>query len=501
MVNCCNAQYNITMGRYLILDREDKSVEQIIEALKSVDAQAQIENFPSMETFEAHTNALNPEDVAPFWVFDLMILDYSLHTPAVWPEKLAKLKSQNSKEFSYILTSYENNLTTAKNIRPLEIYNFIFKPFDSLILKESINLALKTKKKATPLEMKSQSATAFIALLKAVELQTISELGFVTLSDSQIEIGSLSKYFSTMFTYGKKQSVWAQCLVSVPHPQKPGNFINKFQFFGAEQPLLSTIRKFIAAHKTDSASSALWNFNPPKTTVPLKLALIGLDNDENKSFITEVQNRYHNLTAEIVKLDPSKKSVEKTIYDHNFCINATDIKHENFKDLFKPDCVHFWYAPYIPNEDDLKNHATEYRDIFLRPLDRSYFYKKMKIHINALSEKVPNHLLNITSREVIKVANKVKISEISELYVNLVYSRELQFKEFREFVFLSDDETQTVELPAFCHYTEKAASTGAKDDPAGFLHQFVFFGMTDYLLKQIRLWLLHNYITSNQKND
>ena len=33
------------MGRYLIVDREDKSVEQIIEALKSVDAQAQIENF------------------------------------------------------------------------------------------------------------------------------------------------------------------------------------------------------------------------------------------------------------------------------------------------------------------------------------------------------------------------------------------------------------------------------------------------------------------------
>lgn len=488
------------MGRYLIVDREDKSVEQIIEALKSVDAQAQIENFPDMEAFEAHANALSPEAVAPFWLFDLMVLDYSLHTPATWPEKLAKLKAQNSKEFSFILTSYENNLTSAKNIRPLEIYNFVFKPFDSLILKESLNLALKIKKKAAPLEMKSQSATAFIALLKAVELQTISELGFVTVSDSQIETGSISKYFSTMFTYGKKQSVWAQCLVSVPHPQKPENFINKFQFFGAEKPLLSTIRKHIAAHKADSASSALWNFNPPKSTVPLKLALIGLDNDENKGFISEIQSRYNNVTPEIVKLDPSKKSADKAVYDHDFCINTTEIKHENFKEMFKAECVHFWYAPDIPKEDDLKVHATEYRDIFLRPLDRSYFYKKMKIHINALSEKEPSHLLNITSREVMKVANKVKISEISELYVNLVYSRELNFKEFREFVFLSDDETQTVELPAFCHYTEKAQG-GGKDDPPGFLHQFVFFGMTDHLLKQIRLWLLHNYIVSNQKND
>ncbi|MES2801236.1 MAG: hypothetical protein V4654_01985 [Bdellovibrionota bacterium] len=489
------------MGRYLIVDREDKSVEQIIEALKSVDAQAQIENFPDMEAFEAHANALTSEAVAPFWIFDIMVLDYSLHTPASWPEKIAKLKAQNSKEFSFVLTSYENNLTIAKNIRPLEIYNFVFKPFDSLILKESLNLALKIKKKAAPLEMKSQSATAFIALLKEVELQTISELGFVTLSDSQIDAGTISKYFSAMFMYGKKQSAWAQCLVSIPHPQKPGSFINKFQFFGAEQPLLSTIRKYIAAHKADSASSALWNLNPPKATIPLKMALIGLDNDENKNFASEVQNRYNNITTEIVKLDPSKKSADKAVYDHDFCINTTDIKHENYKEMFKPECLHFWHAPNTPKEDDLKIHATEYRDIFLRPLDRSYFYKKLKIHVNALSEKEPSHLLNINSHEVIKVANKVKISEISELYVNLVYSRELHFKEFREFVFLSDDETQTVELPAFCHYTEKSQGSGKKDEPPGFLHQFVFFGMTDHLLKQIRLWLLHNYIVSNQKND
>lgn len=489
------------MGRYLIIDSEDKSAEQIIEALRVVDAQGTIEKFANMDEFDAQANSLTPENIASFWNFDLMVLDYGLFTPLTWPDKITQLRSQNQKEFSIILTSYENTFTVAKYIRPLDIYNFIFKPFDSLILKESFNLALKIKKKASPLEMKSQSATAFIALLKEVELQTISELGFVTLSDSQIETGSISKYFSTMFIYGKKQSAWAQCLVSIPHPQKPGAFINKFQFFGAEQPLLSTLRKYIAAHKSDNASSALWNLNAPKSTIPLKLAIIGADNEDNKNLANDIQNRYNNLTAEIVKLDPSKKSNEKAVHNHDLCINTTDIKNENYKELFKPECVHFWYAPIAPKEDDLKQLATEYRDLFLRPLDRSYFYKKLKIHVNALIEKEQSHLINITSREVMKVANKVKISEISELYVNLVYSRELQFKEFREFVFLSDDETQNVELPAFCHYTEKAQGSGAKDEAPGFLHQFVFYGMTDHFLKQIRLWLLHNYIVSNQKNE
>lgn len=501
MVNLLKTLYNLVMGRYLIIDREEKAVDQILESLRAIDGQAQVETFPDITAFETHLNSLTPENIGSFWTFDLMILDYASYIPNVWPEKIAKLKAQNTKEFSIVLTSYENNMTVAKYIRPLDIYNFVFKPFDALILKESLNLALKIKKKAAPLEMKSQSATAFIALLKQVDLQTISELGFVTTSDAQIDAGSIAKYFSPMFIQGKKQSIWAQCMVSVPHPQKPGTFINKFQFYGAEQAFLNTVRKYIATHKSDQASSALWNLNPPKQTLPLKMAIIGLDNDDTKSFAQEIQNRYNNVTPEIVKLDPSKKSADKAIYDHHICINMTDIKFENFSEMFKPECIHVWHPPVNPKEDDLKQIATEYRDLFPRPLDRAYFYKKMKIHLNALSEKEPSHLINITSHEILKVANKVKISEISELYVNLVYSRELQFKEFREFVFLSEDETQTVELPAFCHYTEKAAGTGQKDDPGGFLHQFVFFGMTDHFLKQIRLWLLHNYIISNQKND
>lgn len=487
------------MGRYLIVDTEDKSVEQIIESLRAVDTQAQIESFSNIEALLEHTNSLNAENSPLFWNFDLIVLDYSFHTPQHWPEEIQKLKALNQKEFSIVLTSYENNFTAAKYIRSLEIYNFIFKPFDLLILKESLNLALKIKKKASPLELKSQSATAFIALLKEVELQTFSELGFVTLSDSQIKIGSISKYFSPIFLNGKKQSVWAQCLISVPHPQKPQNFINKFQFYAAEQPLLTAIRKYIVARKKESTSSALWNLTPPKNSVSLKMAIIGLENDETKNLIHEIENHFSNVIGEIVKIDPSKKSVDQVMFDHDFCINTTDIKYENFKDLFKTDCLHFWFSPTSPKEDNLKDHSTEYRDIFTKPLDRSYFYKKLKVHLNSLNEKEPSHLLNITLHEKIKAANKVKISEISELFVNLVYSRELAFKEFREFVFLGEDETQTVELPAFCHFTEKSAGGGGKDDAPGFAHQFVFYGMTDHYLKQIRLWLLHNYIVSNQK--
>lgn len=486
------------MGRYLILDREDKIIEQITEAIRVVDNQPQIEKFADIPTLEKHVAELDPEAVADFWSFDLLILDYGLHQPTAWVENIAKLKAQNKKECSVVLTGYENNHTTAKFIRPLDIYNFLFKPFDSLILKESLNLALKLNKKAQPLEMKSQSSGAFIASLKEVELQTISELGFVTFSDVKIETGAVTKYFSPIFAHGKKQSVWAQCLISVPHPQKTGTFINKFQFYGAEQSLLNTVRKYIANRKADQVSSALWNFNPPKQEITVNLALIGLDNDENKALAADLEAKYANLKVEFIKLDSQKKAQAMTA-QHHITLNTTDIKHEAYASLFSKECIHLWFTNAVPKDDEIKDHASEYHDIFVKPLDRSYFFKKLKIHINALRENEQSHLINITSHEVMKAASKVKISEISELYVNITYSRELPVREFREFVFLNEDETQNVELPAFCNYKEKLQGSGAKDEPPAYLHQFVFFAMTDHLLKQIRLWLLHNYIASNKK--
>ena len=94
------------------------------------------------------------------------------------------------------------------------------------------------------------------------------------------------------------------------------------------------------------------------------------------------------------------------------------------------------------------------------------------------------HLSNITTHEKVKAAIKVKISEMSELFVNFIYPRELKFKTFRDLVFLNEEENLMVELPAFCHFMDNKTM----------FHQFVFFGMNDHRLTQIRLWLLHNYI-------
>ena len=90
MVNYFKTLYNLSMGRYLIVDREEKAIEQILESLRAVDGQALAESFPDITALEAHLKTLTPETTASFWTFDLMVLDYAAYLPTQWPEKIAK---------------------------------------------------------------------------------------------------------------------------------------------------------------------------------------------------------------------------------------------------------------------------------------------------------------------------------------------------------------------------------------------------------------------------
>lgn len=386
-----------------------------------------------------------------------------------------------------------------KFIRSLGIYNFIFKPYDQLILKESLNIATKIGKRAQSIEMKAQEASAFVGILKEVELQSMSELGFVTLSEVQFSEKVISKYFSPIFRFDKKQSVWAQCLVSLPHPQKPDTFINKFQFIAIDQNVLNAIRRFIQAHKQDQTSSALWNFQNPAQIIPHKIGIVGLESDETTLLIQSIHDHFENATAELIKLDPQKKSKE-IAFDHQIVINLSEIKIENLKSYFKDTCQFFFLSPTKINEDDLVALSKEYTDIYTLPYDRYYVFKKMKIHFPGLKQKEPTQLSNVTTHEKMKATSKVKISDINEVSLSFTHYRELPLRTFREFIFITEDETKLIELRGICHYTEKAQSTEPGAGPS-FIHQFMFYGMTDMYLKQIRLWLLQNYIVQNQKND
>lgn len=135
-------------------------------------------------------------------------------------------------------------------------------------------------------------------------------------------------------------------------------------------------------------------------------------------------------------------------------------------------------------------------DIFFRPVDRNYL--ALKFHylfpkLQVIDE--PLDLRTVSEHEPLRAANPVTISEISEAGFVMQYKRAISIGSFREMLLWQPYEVGAPILLSNCNFTEEVP--GKKDE---FNCHFVFFGMTDHFLKNIRFWIRDNYILSKEKS-
>lgn len=484
------------MSRILVIDSEDKARDEIARVLLALNPQNAVEAFARFEELEHHFKNLPEDKQQDYFTFDVFIFDYGLIAATEWENKIKEFKQRNKVDANFCFTSYDNVNVNRKFILQMHARNIFYKPFDELILKESLNIALKPKTAVKPIEIQPQVTQSVVAMLKEIEIVSICELGFVTMSEGAIPVGSYTKYLSELFTNGKKQTAWAQCILSLEIPSKPGFFINKFHFIGIESGALMSVRRYIHVNKHKKQAHGIWNLNNTESEKTLHIAIIDVKEEGEIKLKSEIESRYKNVKVDNVKIDPS--AVGETLpTTYDAVINMVpELEFDDFKNLFSSEVKKFIFLSEIPGDEKISELVLNYSDIFIQPLDRSYFYKKLKLFLpDLVNNEVPD-LINLTSAEKLKALTMVKISEICELYVNFIYTRELPMETFREFAFIGDDEGQIVELPAFCNFSEKDKK---KDDGKDvFFHQFVFWGMTDHYLKQIRIWLLSNYIKKKQ---
>lgn len=484
------------MSRVLLIDNEIKSTDEIKKILLALDPQCAIETYDSLEKFEKEA-ATGSSD---FFNFNLIIIEYQLAKFNEWEAKLADLRSKVPAETVICFTSYDAPGVNRKNILNLAVFNLLYKPYDPLILKENLNMALKTsenlKEQIKPLEMKPQASTAYVGILKEVDIVSICDLGFVTQSETQIPLNNFSKYYCKLFSHDKKQSIWAQCIQSELLTGSNNTYVSRFHFVGIESAVLMKLRKHLQENKSQRVKSTVWSFADSTVNRQLKIAVI--DGAESQPQLkADIEEHFKNVTVDILAFDPDKQSEKQTTtYDGVINLNPA-LGHEALKAMFNDNIIPILFTDKPVTDDQFKELLPVYRDIFKLPLDRSYFYKKLKTLFPDLQCIESPEVINITSSEKLKATNLVKLSEICELYLIFSYHREIAKQSYREFAFITEDENQMIQLPAFCSFSQKAAAEPGSAK-ASFTHQFTFWGTTDHYLKQIRLWLLHNYIEQNQ---
>lgn len=220
--------------------------------------------------------------------------------------------------------------------------------------------------------------------------------------------------------------------------------------------------------------------------------LLSFKKDQTKTNVPAIELKLAKLasfekTDFLKRMTPLMKNIDLVVGNDAFfksCLKKNYYEKET-KILISKD--------YLSDADE-RYWSQFVKDILYMPIDRSYLAKK--IFITFSDAKSWDKQQFIPRLKEIQTALQIQIDEISEGGLFLKYHRPIPIGSFRRFYLWTPNETELMDYHANCNYTEEL-----KEQKGTFVHHFVFFGMKDLYLKNIRLWVRDNYIQNKSKNE
>ncbi|MFS4460116.1 hypothetical protein [Bdellovibrio sp. HCB2-146] len=523
-----------------VLEDDIRAQKEIFESLQSIDSKLQIRFFQNLAEFHeflktaltegpkalavhGHRHSLDQGDpVEPTVADELRLViakDEFLGTQNMGLIRRArdffvrKQMCSIEEPTALIITAFDSPDFDIKLAEERIINNVIFKPFDKLILKQDIEYALTGHH---PLQSSSDIATmkisSTIEMLKEVPFESVSEVGFKTINNHEIRIGSTSKYYDKLFQTEHKRGIFATCISCKEVSEK--EFHCEFAFLGADPAQIQQIRKHVLQNKAHKTI-------PFNNSQKAQFNIIIFDEDAGvvsdiKSLLEEKFSHIHvdgySHSAQLLSdLDDKDTTHRRELPNHvDLFIASMDLflddgpkKWEQFTKVFADRCKKRGTAEKIPDlalytkkrqsAEQIRDLLKWAKEIFYTPWDRLYFVKKLLLQWPALTPQNDTTYAELCEGGTLKVANPVQITQISEAGIILKYYRAIGVGSFREFILWRPDEVDTPEIIGTCNYAEKEQAGEA------FLNHFVFFGMKDHYLKHIRIWLREAYIKQKEK--
>jgi hypothetical protein len=526
----------------LILEDDERTSQDLYESLKSIDPQLSIRFFQDLASFHeflkvaiqegpkalANAGSKHPLDTAdqtePSVADELRLIiakNEFLGTKNMGLVRRArdffvrKKMCSEQEPTALILTAFDNPTFDIKLAEERIINNVLYKPFDKLIVKEHLQYALTGHHPVTSSTLTAAKMSAQIEMLKDIQFQSISEIGFTSLNNHEIKIGAITKYYSDSFTTDSKKSLLAVCVACKEISIK--EFLCTFQFVGADTAQIAKLRRDIIQNKDHRTL----DLQTPKGNLKTRIILLNDDELLDIEFKTMLTQRFQNvevfsyksqgqLLSDLQELD-SKERQNPPIHPDLVIINyhMLDIEKEKtwnalvekMKDRAKKNSVEWTETPPMivlsrtkiapPEVMDMSRWC---KDIFFTPLDKPYIAKKLITNF-PITTVEPTSLPYLKQLVEAKVANPVEITQISEAGLVMKYHRAISTGAFREFILWRMEEHQNPEIIATVNYSEE------NKNAEGYLNHFVFFGMKDAFLKHIRLWLVDAYIKSKEKDS
>lgn len=524
-----------------VLEDDERIQKDLFETLKNIDPQLYIRFFPSLELFHDWLRIAmqegpkvlasgghpfkddSQEAIIPTGNQELRLIiakNEFLGTHNMNLIKRARdflIRKKLCPELNptaLVLTAFDSPDFNIKLAEENIISNVIFKPFDKLILKQHLEFALKGHQHIKSDTISAIQIQSIIEMLKDVTTESLSEIGFTTLNNQEIKIGSFSKYYGEIFKSGDKKSVMAYCKSC--KAISPTEFLSEFHFFGIDNEQISQIRRHILQNKAQKTTDL-------KNTQSRTNNILILEADEPlgqelKAFLedkfsnTTIFTYTHNsqLISDLAGKDTVHRQNLPTQFDivianHDFLEGDKKKSWETLCRFFEdrtskaglgklptPD-LYLTSRRKIPVED-MRELTKWSKDVYFTLFDKTYIYKKLLTQHPTLINKENARLGTLQEHLALKAATPVKITEISEGGLAIKYHRAINIGSFREFILWRPDEIENPEIIGTVNFHEKDKSAGDS-----FNIHFIFFGMKDYYLKHIRLWLREAYIKNKEK--
>lgn len=482
----------------------DESIKKSIDvALKGISDHINHKAIDSLAEFDKYIAALNPPKKEDDQIH-LIILAADLIPPkdtTLWIKNLRNTFSQKGfglvdNPVRIVILAFEDQHLHPQYFEIPEVFTFLIKPADPLILKEMFGFAITGYKQLRGQEIKFRSVLDNLEMLKNIHFDEISEVGFVTSSDTEFKPGVVSKYYSPLFNINANNSAFARLIHCGKHPKKEGFFQCYFEFIGLENDQLLNIRKKIAGLQTvhrKGDESFAWFANHQKTPdrPSITVAIAIFDEVVRKNIVDSLKRNFKNIR--ITELDTSIDRYEQSIVCDLALLDdlrSTEAYLKNF-DL---ETKKIQISQHHFGEVQFREKLQFFTDIIHLPVDRAYLNRKIHLLNPSLVLQEQSNLPAIHGGFDIKAVMPVQITQASENHVEFSYQRALPLNEIREFAIHGDETLVHTEVKGRCHFVQK---NNNKDLP--FSHQFILLGQKDFYTKQMRIWMHRLYVSEAEK--
>ena len=129
------------------------------------------------------------------------------------------------------------------------VFNILIKPFDLVILEQYLDITLNSEDSLDVKKVFNQKNPGWVELIKDIQIDRLTELGFRTVSKRPIEVNKLGRYFGPAFGSPGEDSLFAYCYKNIPSVKGNGEYSSSFSFYGLAKDQLNSLRRFIQQSK------------------------------------------------------------------------------------------------------------------------------------------------------------------------------------------------------------------------------------------------------------